>query len=141
MCFWSLGGGDRRSLPIRFRGCSAWRVRVLANRRRGHQRAVALVDRLTQEALATRGPEALDDLDLGVLRALDSLGEADRELLLLVAWEGLSRRELASVLGVNANAVGVRLLRARRRLARALAAPAESQPALSGQAASIEEVP
>jgi RNA polymerase sigma-70 factor, ECF subfamily len=96
--------------------------RVLANRRRGQRRAEALVSRLVTEELAGAGPEAGGGLDVGVLRALGSLSEADQELLLLVAWEGLDREQLASTLGVASGALAVRLYRARRRFARALAA-------------------
>lgn len=118
-------------------GVARW---VLANRRRGLQRAAALVDRLTQEALASGAPEAVDDLDPGVLRALGTLGEADQELLLLVAWEGLSRDQLAAVFGVSTGAIAVRLFRARRRLARALADQPGSGSARSGSSSSMEEV-
>jgi RNA polymerase sigma-70 factor (ECF subfamily) len=50
------------------------------------------------------------------LGALGSLSETDREALLLVAWEGLTIEQAAGVQGVSANAYGVRLHRARRRL-------------------------
>ena len=48
--------------------------------------------------------------------ALAGLSEADRETLLLVAWEGLTPSQAAGVLGCSENAFGVRLHRARRRL-------------------------
>jgi RNA polymerase sigma-70 factor (ECF subfamily) len=60
-------------------------------------------------------------LDHRVGAALASLGERDRELLLLVAWEGLSVTEAAEALAVKAGTVAVRLHRARQRFARALA--------------------
>ena len=46
-----------------------------------------------------------------------------RELVMLVAWEGLEVSEIAALLGVRTGTVAVRLHRARRRLASALAAP------------------
>jgi RNA polymerase sigma-70 factor (ECF subfamily) len=97
--------------------------RVLANRRRGRQRADALIARLARErAVATGGGwDDSGELDLGLLEALLSLSEADQEVLMLSAWEGLSSSQLASVLGVSAGAVAARLFRARRRLARAIA--------------------
>jgi RNA polymerase sigma-70 factor, ECF subfamily len=49
-------------------------------------------------------------------RALGRLAEPDREVLLLVAWDGLSPAEAARVLGCRPNAARVRLLRSRRRL-------------------------
>ena len=57
------------------------------------------------------------------LTALASLSESDRELLMLVAWHGLSSRQAASVLGCSRPAFFVRLHRARSRLGRALIRP------------------
>ena len=65
--------------------------------------------------------ERAADLDV-VLRALDRMSESDRELLLLVAWDGLPLTQAAAVLGCSAGAVRVRWLRARRRFADALGA-------------------
>jgi hypothetical protein len=48
--------------------------------------------------------------------ALSRLTPDDRELLRLVAWEGLEPREAAVVLGVPARTVRTRLSRARARL-------------------------
>ncbi|MFB7291831.1 RNA polymerase sigma factor [Actinacidiphila glaucinigra] len=59
------------------------------------------------------------------LQALAGLPEADRELLTLIAWHGLSAREAAQVLDCTTATLTVRLYRARRRLEKALeAAPA-----------------
>jgi RNA polymerase sigma-70 factor, ECF subfamily len=96
--------------------------RVLANRRRTESRAVALHERLSEHERprepATHDP-AVDDL---VQRALAGLGERDRELLRLIAWEGLRVNEAAQVLGVRSGTLAVRLHRARQRLAQTLAA-------------------
>ena len=54
------------------------------------------------------------------LTAVASLSEGDRELLMLIAWHGLSPRQAASVLGCSRPAFFVRLHRARTRLRRAL---------------------
>jgi RNA polymerase sigma-70 factor, ECF subfamily len=92
--------------------------RVLANRRRAETRAAALHDRLT-EGYRHSEPAAVDRRLLG---ALGALGEADRELLLLIAWEGLEQAEVAEVLGIRRGTVAMRLHRARQRLSEALAA-------------------
>jgi RNA polymerase sigma-70 factor (ECF subfamily) len=55
-----------------------------------------------------------------VLRALASLPDADRELLTLLAWQGLNQRDAARALGCSTATLAVRLHRARRRLARAM---------------------
>jgi len=49
-------------------------------------------------------------------RALAALRESDREVLMLVAWEGLGPNALAKALGCSKNAAVVRLHRARARL-------------------------
>ncbi len=47
--------------------------------------------------------------------ALDRLPLADQELLRLLAWDGLTQAEAGVVLGISANAVAIRLHRARKR--------------------------
>jgi RNA polymerase sigma-70 factor, ECF subfamily len=56
------------------------------------------------------------ELDPELKSALRSLSYADREALLLVAWEDLTPSQAAHSLGINPAAFRVRLLRARRRL-------------------------
>ncbi len=64
----------------------------------------------------------------GVLAtAFNALSEGDREVLRLVAWEGLSLANAATVLGCSAVTCRVRYHRAKTRLASRLAA-AESIP-------------
>lgn len=48
--------------------------------------------------------------------AWNQLSEAEREVIALVAWDGLSNSEAAQVMGVTTSAFAVRLFRARRRL-------------------------
>lgn len=62
-----------------------------------------------------------------VLRALARLPAADRELLTLVAWQGLSHSAAARVLHCSTATLTVRLHRARRRLERAVAADPSSR--------------
>lgn len=57
----------------------------------------------------------------GRLRAaLAVLSDSDRELLLLVGWEGLSQTEAATALGISQGAARVRLHRARKRALKTL---------------------
>ena len=60
--------------------------------------------------------EASDQTD-ALLPALRSLRPEDREILTLVAWEGLSHAEIGETLGISPNAVAIRVHRARKRLA------------------------
>lgn len=91
--------------------------RLLANQRRSRSRALALRDRLAGEPVALPAPSS----DRVLARALSRLGEADREVLMLIAWEELPQAQAAKVLGCSRAAVAMRLSRARRRLAHALA--------------------
>lgn len=63
------------------------------------------------------------------LAALDTLSDADREVLTLVAWHGLDGRQAAGALGISRLSFAVRLHRARRRLSAALADADDNAPA------------
>jgi len=54
--------------------------------------------------------------DLGVLEALDSLSETDREILMAYYWDDLSGAQCAVLMGCSSAAVWVRLHRARQAL-------------------------
>ncbi|MGN9838189.1 RNA polymerase sigma factor [Nonomuraea sp. H19] len=95
---------------------------VLANHRRGQDRRrsrhVALDTDIAD--LYARSPEG--SVELGAIaRAFRELSESDRELISLVAWEGLDHGQIATVLDCSRNAVRIRLYRARKRLSKALA--------------------
>ena len=97
--------------------------RVAANQRRGERRRTALGERLVEHF----DPDAFDLIEPAeetseLARAFSRLSESDRELLSLVAWEGLSRDELAVALGTSRAVVRLRLHRARKRLCDALPA-------------------
>lgn len=98
--------------------------RVLANHHRGERRRTALGDRLRAELAgvipATRHYDGRDDDLDAVADAFRGLPERERELLSLVAWEGVDAGQLATALGCSRNAARIRLHRARRRLAREL---------------------
>lgn len=94
--------------------------RVLANHARGEVRRHRLGERLRLE-LAVRLPDSPPDGVPEVREALGRLGDLDREILTLSAWEGLQPREIADVLGLSAGAVRTRLTRARSRLRAELA--------------------
>jgi RNA polymerase sigma-70 factor, ECF subfamily len=92
--------------------------RVLSTQRRGERRRTALQARLSLDAGRETVSAIVED---GLLAAaLSRISEADRELLLLIAWDGLSTSDAAAVLAIKPATARVRLMRARRRLARAL---------------------
>ncbi len=119
-------------------------VRVIANQRRSVRRRWSLAQSLAHEAGA-RAPE-LDPTEslhrrTAFASAFRRLSEAERETLSLIAWDGLSPREAAVALGCTYGAFRVRFHRARRKLAKHLAAsghlPGESLPTDSNP---IEEI-
>ncbi len=99
--------------------------RIIANQRRGARRHSALVQRLHTEP--ARAPE-WESAPSSLLRALCELGERDREVLLLVAWEGLDPARAAAALECSRATLAVRLHRARRRLAAALDRVDKTEP-------------
>ena len=95
---------------------------VLSTRRRSSDRHLRLVTEASTAAV-TRPPVA-DPAEALIIRdALDTLPDDDAELIRLVAWEGLSHTEAGDILGCSANAVGIRLHKARQRLDTALSSP------------------
>jgi RNA polymerase sigma-70 factor (ECF subfamily) len=97
---------------------------VAANQLRRHNREGDLVQRLGSQLRAatseTMAPK--EESALAAARAFARLSEEDRELLMLVAWDGLSGDDLAALLGCSSTAARIRLHRARSRLAVELAA-------------------
>lgn len=105
------------------RGC-------LANAQRAARRQLSLVERIGRLDAPRPAPE--DEEHPELLAALDALPSLDREVVTLWAWEQLAPREIATVTGLTANAVSIRLHRAKKRLAAELArkdsAPAGQEP-------------
>jgi RNA polymerase sigma-70 factor (ECF subfamily) len=91
--------------------------RIIANQRRSARRWAALHNRLIDERPR---PAAFAAPDSALGDALATLSGGDREVLMLVAWEGLDARQAAVVIGCSQRAFAMRLHRARRRLAAAM---------------------
>jgi RNA polymerase sigma-70 factor (ECF subfamily) len=95
--------------------------RTVGNQYRSRARWGRLVARLAVAPAAGHADGDLaDPREAAVLGALGALSRTDRELLMMVAWDDLSRREISGILGIKENAVDQRLLRARSRLRRRL---------------------
>lgn len=101
----------------------AWLFTVARNEFRSHRRAQMLdLSRfLVVDLERASSSEASASSDTGPMlevleAALGKLGDADRELLLLVAVDGLELRQAAEVLGISYEALRQRLARARQRL-------------------------
>lgn len=88
------------------------------NKRRSDLRALNLLGRLELGAVPIDAVGSATDPDIQAIRAaLGRLGENDRDLLVLIAWDGLTPSQAAAVLGCSPVAARTRLHRARRRLA------------------------
>ena len=106
-------------------------------RRRSARRLFHLTARLRADhgLPASDLPGARDTTRDLVLDALDRLPPAEREALQLVLWEELSHAEAAQVIGCSANAVAIRVHRAKTRPRRELSAtelPATKRPGTEG---------
>jgi RNA polymerase sigma-70 factor (ECF subfamily) len=113
----------------------AWLFTVARNDFRSHRRAQTLdlsrflaVDRERASfSETTVSCETLEALEA----ALGKFGDADRELLLLVAVDGLELRQAAEVLGISYEALRQRLARARQRLTERIAELSEVPDAVT----------
>jgi RNA polymerase sigma-70 factor (ECF subfamily) len=85
--------------------------RVLSNDRRAARAHARRVHALAEQLAGAPAEEPSGV----VAAALARLSERDREVLLLIAWEGLEPHELPAALGCLAATARVRLHRARRR--------------------------
>lgn len=98
--------------------------KVLANQRRSRDRFRAVGEKLaglgdspipTPEAIVVRRAE-----DEAMLQAVARLRPEDQELLRLATWEEFPHADIAEILGTSPHAVGQRLYRITKRLAREL---------------------
>jgi RNA polymerase sigma-70 factor, ECF subfamily len=101
---------------------------LLLNQRRGDTRREALPLRIgivTTPYAASSADVAVGRAEAhAVIAALARLNENEREVIMLIHWDGLTAAQAARVLGCSHVAARARLMRARRRLAAALEDPA-----------------
>jgi RNA polymerase sigma-70 factor (ECF subfamily) len=88
--------------------------KVISDQRRAARRREALAEQV--RAHSEREPDTIPQLRPPLFAALARLSSADREAILLVAWEELSAEQAAKAMGCSTTAFRVRLHRARRRL-------------------------
>ena len=106
---WRMGGAPRENER-------AWLIRVAVNACRDELRGrwFRHTDRrVTPEDLPLAAPEADDG---GVMDAVKSLPETEREVIVLFYWQDMSAEAIADSLGLSRSQVYRRLDRARRRL-------------------------
>lgn len=108
---------------------------VLARQRRSFTRRQRLLRRLSGiPAFSADEAEAVDAaidaarLAPALTKALSGLRAKDRDLLLLVARDGLEPAQAGAALGMNPNTARIRLSRVRKRLRDVLTAPSLTDP-------------
>jgi RNA polymerase sigma-70 factor (ECF subfamily) len=89
---------------------------VQRNRARSARRYQAMINRLPAP-VPGQPPAEPSGGGHAVLSAMAALAEEDQEILRLVAWDGLTPQEAATVLGTTGGVARLRLHRARKRLA------------------------
>lgn len=111
-------------------GALPWLYTVAKNVLSDKQRSARRRDRLFVKAVSdfeavVPGPEAQivrRSEHEAVVSALGRLPEKDREMILLVEWEGLSREKVAEMMYLSRSAIDKRMSRAYERLAKSLGA-------------------
>lgn len=94
---------------------------VIGTRMRSRGRSQALLDKVAGQPVTDVQSAEADALErVHLAQAWSHLTEAEREVIALVAWEGLTSSEAATVMQCQPSTFAVRLLRARRRLAHLL---------------------
>jgi RNA polymerase sigma-70 factor (ECF subfamily) len=119
--------------------------RVLANQRRSAKRRAPAGSHTPLDLVEARDPSTPVPELVGERQAFAAafaaLGERDREVLSLIAWDGLEVREAARVMDCSAPTFSLRLHRARRRLLKELAASGHSLGERTGKRAPLHERP
>jgi RNA polymerase sigma-70 factor (ECF subfamily) len=95
--------------------------------RRGRDLGLRLLQEAGDAAAGNDPAESVARRD-AFATAFAGLAEQEREVLRLVAWDGMDVTEAAQVLGCSTGAFRVRLHRARRKLAKRLDAPGHPEP-------------
>lgn len=96
----------------------AWMLGVARNVLRNARRSKNRRSEMETSLRASPNEFSAEDrvvADQGVRDALGALGEDDRDILLLNAWDGLDARALGVYYAITTNAAAVRLSRAQRR--------------------------
>jgi RNA polymerase sigma-70 factor (ECF subfamily) len=126
-----------RTLPYLY-GIAA---RVIANQRRSLHRRSRLIASLAAMRVSRPADPgvvfAQSSQDQDVVAAVRRLKPADREIVMLFAWEDLSREVIAEMMGMSRAAVDQRIHRCYKRLARILEPanlPADHSPSIAKKA-------
>lgn len=88
---------------------------LTGNEYRRRRRSQSLVEKLT--AITNRHAAEKSPADIDLLRAVNELKEAERELLYLAYWADIELKDIAAIFGVRASTLRMRLKRLRDHLA------------------------
>jgi RNA polymerase sigma-70 factor (ECF subfamily) len=114
----------RDGIPATTEDCRRYAFGIAARIVLAEHRGVSQRAKLISRIIANYEPATVDayprDSDPALAEALTRLTPRDRELILLVAWEGFGVAEAGAVLGLKADAARARYSRARARLRTAL---------------------
>ena len=88
---------------------------LIANHRRKQSGRIAILERLA-EPVAAPSAESVAIADISMAAAWNALSPREQEVLALWAFEGLDSPEIAKSLGQSANAINIRLSRAKKNL-------------------------
>jgi RNA polymerase sigma-70 factor (ECF subfamily) len=115
-----------------------WLLVVARNILRDSIRAEARSASVAAELMSWAEPAEADIAEevserYALLKALATLPEDDRELLILSAWQGLTPAQAAAVVGCSPITLRVRLHRARKRLGQAASASASLEEAAAAR--------
>lgn len=99
--------------------------KIMANWFRSRQRQNNLLRKISSELPTKVSVTHEDKLPYEYFRdnleiALDKIPSTEREIIRLAVFEGRSHKDIASILSCSSNAVGIKLYRARRSLAKEL---------------------
>lgn len=119
----------RESLPVDHESARQYAYGVAANvlrqSHRGRARQLVLSEKVRALYVSPKVFDGDSAVDAELWEALRELREIDRELILLVAWEGFGVAEAGSILGLSDQASRARYSRARKRLRRSLTTSGE----------------
>ncbi|MER7078226.1 RNA polymerase sigma factor [Saccharopolyspora kobensis] len=119
---------QRRRFDLTQRSALPWLYGIATNLLRRHRRTEVRQHRALARAAPDTVQEGHDELVSNrvtaatrpLRKALAGLSAAERDIVLLIAWEGLSYDEVALALGIPIGTVRSRMHRARRKLREAL---------------------
>jgi RNA polymerase sigma factor (sigma-70 family) len=133
---WLRAFGARRGYDTSYDDARPWLYGIARNVLRAHWRTSQNIGLATAEATLDPWDEVTDRLDSAVraralVCAMRKLPSAERDVLLLVAWEQLTPAEAAAALGIPPGTARSRLHRARATLRHLLAAAAANEAEVS----------